>query len=321
VSPAPREPASALLAWGRLLRLSLAPSALADIAAGLVLGAGAWPGGARPFLLMGASACVYHGGMALNDWADRSEDARLGRPRPIPAGSIGAPAALALAVALLAVGPLLAWAAAPRCGLVLGAVALCAALYDLAGRGPWRGPLLLAACRAGNLGAGLALASTLVSFRPLLLLAPLAYGLYVFLVSRLARLEDAAPAAGELRPAPSLLAMILALLALGGVAAFLAAYLSAADAAGIPTWTLGLLPVASALAGARGLGRSLARLGFAPWRPADVQRVAGMGLRRLLIASAALALGAGTPDGVVVATLILCGYPLSFALRRVFPPT
>ncbi|HEX6882573.1 MAG TPA: UbiA family prenyltransferase [Planctomycetota bacterium] len=321
MSAPPREPAGALLAWGRLLRLSLTPSALADIAAGVVLGAGAWPGGARPFLLMAASACVYHGGMALNDWADRAEDARGGRPRPIPSGAIRPPAALVLALALLLAGPLVAWAVAPRCGLVLGLVAACAALYDLAGRGPLRGPLLLAACRAGNLGAGLALASTLVPFRVLLLLAPLAYGLYVFLVSRLARLEDADPAAGALRPAPSLLAMILALLALGGVAAFLAAHLSGAEAAGVPTWTLGLLPITLALAGARGLGRSLASLGFAPWQAADVQRVAGMGLRRLLVASAALALGAGTPAGVVVAALILCGYPLSFALRRVFPPT
>jgi hypothetical protein len=33
---------------GRLLRLSLAPSAAADIAAGLVLGAGVWPHGLGP---------------------------------------------------------------------------------------------------------------------------------------------------------------------------------------------------------------------------------------------------------------------------------
>lgn len=319
MSAAPREPAAALLAWGRLLRLSLAPSALADIAAGVVLGAGAWSGGARPFLLMAGSACVYHGGMALNDWADRAEDARLGRPRPIPAGSIGAPAALALAVALLAVGPLLAWAAAPRCGLVLGAVALCAALYDLAGRGPWRGPLLLAACRAGNLGAGLALASTLVPFRTLLLLAPLSYGLYVFLVSRLARLEDTDPEEGELRPARLLLALILALLGLGVVAGALALH-PVSLAPDRPIW-VSLGAVVLVQLGSIGLERSLRELGRGAWRAVDVQRVAGMGLRRLLVASSALALGAGTQDGLVVSALILCGYPLSFALRRVFPPT
>ena len=45
-------------AWGRLLRLSLTASALADAAAGLVLGAGAWPSGVAPWVLLAASACV-----------------------------------------------------------------------------------------------------------------------------------------------------------------------------------------------------------------------------------------------------------------------
>src|SRR5262245_45265315 len=116
-----------MLAVGRLLRLSLTPSALADGAAGMVLGAGLWPGGPAPYLLMAGSACVYHGGMALNDWADREEDARTGRGRPIARGEIPAPGALALAVVLLVLGPALAWAAAPRSGACLAGVALLAA--------------------------------------------------------------------------------------------------------------------------------------------------------------------------------------------------
>jgi 4-hydroxybenzoate polyprenyltransferase len=309
-----------MLALGRLLRLSLAPSALADIAAGIVLGAGAWPGGARPFALMAASACVYHGGMALNDWADREEDARGGRPRPIPSGALAASTALGLALALLVAGPLLAAWVAPRCGLVLGAVAACAALYDLAGRGPWRGPFLLALCRAGNLGAGLAFASTLVPLRTLLLAAPLAYGLYVFHVSRLARLEDADPTAVELHPAPRVVAMALSLVAIGCLALTLALHPP------IPEpewhdWQIGRMSLGLALLGSFGLLHAAYELGGGTWRPADVQRIAGMGLRRLLVASATLALGASTHDGFVVALLILCGYPLSFALRKLFPPT
>ena len=66
---------SPCLAWGQLLRLSMAPSALADAAAGVLLGAGAWPG-ERAGWMLAASFCAYHGGMALNDWADREGDAR-----------------------------------------------------------------------------------------------------------------------------------------------------------------------------------------------------------------------------------------------------
>src|SRR5262245_12972329 len=109
-----------MLALGRLLRISLAPSAAADVAAGTVLAAGAWPAGPRPFALMLASLCVYHGGMALNDWADREADARDGRPRPIPTGAISAGTALLLALVLLVLGPGIAFLVAPRAGLVLG---------------------------------------------------------------------------------------------------------------------------------------------------------------------------------------------------------
>lgn len=313
------------LVLGRLLRLSLAPSALADIAAGVVLGAGAWPSGPAPFVLMLASACVYHGGMALNDWADRGEDARTRPGRPIPSGAIPARTALALAVVLLALGPLLALAAAPRCGLVLGAVALVAALYDLAGRGPWLGPLLLALCRAGNLGAGLALASTAVPWRPWLLLAPCAYGLYLFLVSRLARLEDVEPellARGEVRPGAWVLSAGLALVLVGAASAFLAAH---PGNPGPDRYLVELAetlrPFAIATLGALGLFHGLREHGGTPWRTPEVQRLAGMALRRLLVCSSALACGAGTLDGLAVALLILLGYPLSFALRKVFPPT
>src|SRR5512137_294118 len=94
-------------AWGRLLRLSLAPTAAADVAAGAVAGAGAWPG-RGVFVLMIASLCVYHGGMALNDWADRKEDRVLRPDRPIPAGGVSPPAGLAAGLALLVSGPLIA---------------------------------------------------------------------------------------------------------------------------------------------------------------------------------------------------------------------
>jgi len=312
--------ASRALAYGRLLRLSLAPSALADIAAGCVLGAGLWPRGAAPFVLMLGSSCVYHGGMALNDWADRAEDARARPTRPIPSGALAPTTALGLAFALLVLGPCLALVAAPRCALVLGVVALCAALYDLAGRGPWRGPFLLGLCRAGNLGAGLALASTLAPWRSALWFAPCVYGTYVFLVSRLARLEDteAAQAKGA-RPARWCTAAALALLALGVLAAHYAKHpLELAPGQVALPWSPAQV---LAFVGALGLIFAADRIARQPWNPLEIQRTAGMALRRLLICSATLAFGAGTLDGALVAFAILLGYPLAFALRKVFPPT
>ena len=57
--------------------------------------------------------------------------------------------------ALFAAGPALAFVIGSPAAPLLAAVAVAAALYDLAVRGPIGGPLLLALCRAGNLGVGL----------------------------------------------------------------------------------------------------------------------------------------------------------------------
>jgi 4-hydroxybenzoate polyprenyltransferase len=309
-----------MLAYGRLLRLSLAPSAAADIAAGVVLVAGDWPASWRPYCLMVASLCVYHGGMALNDWADREADARSRPTRPIASGAIPARRALVLAIVLLLAGPMFALAVAPRCAVVLGTVSGMAAFYDLAGRGPWLGPSLLAACRAGNLSTGLLLSCQLQEFgRSHLPKFVLLYGLYVFCISRLARLEDAPDSSlrtGHPRLALAVAGLLLAFLGLPHLILLLresdAPHPSAER-------TAAYAAVVIALAGALGLlWRSLRGNS---WSRNDVMAAVGMALRRLLVATAAIAAQAGTSDGLWVAGAILCGYPVSFVLRRAFPPT
>ncbi|MGW7712671.1 UbiA family prenyltransferase, partial [Streptomyces sp. NPDC054771] len=89
-------------AWAELLRVS----ALFTVPGDALAGAAA--SGRRPdrgtVLAVGASLCLYEAGMALNDWADRDEDA-IDRPhRPIPSGRIAPGAALAAAGALTAAG-------------------------------------------------------------------------------------------------------------------------------------------------------------------------------------------------------------------------
>ena len=296
-------------AYGRLLRLSLAPTAAADVAAGTVAGAGGWPGGAGPFVLMLASLCVYHGGMVLNDWRDRDEDRRTRPDRPIPSGRVSERTALVLGLALVAAGPLIALRASPASAAVMGAVALAVLAYDLALRGAVVGPLLLAACRGGNLTAGLLLGTGGVLAGPVLL-GPILYAGYVFAVSRLARLEDA----GEERRAranPALFLLAAALL------------LVLAPSAGIlhPLESRERMWAALVLAGAGAIGLVQAARHAGPWSADDVSWATGLALRRLLVFTAAVALCAGGSAAWVVAGAILCGYPVSFALRGVFPPS
>ncbi len=302
-------------ALGRLLRLSLLPSAAADVAAGLIVGGhGQWMADGRPWRLIGASLCIYHGAMALNDWADRAADASDNPTRPIPSGAVPASVALALALLMHLGAVLLAWGVTPLAGAWATALALLASLYDLIGRGPLLGPTLLALCRAGNLGLGLCAPAWIVGVAPAtlptLVLMP-CYGAYVFLVSRLGRMEDGEDTAplGQ-RPRFYLLLAGLALLA------------PALFPLGFPIHGCN---VAAALllaaAGAYGLLRTA--LQTQQWERALVRESMGLALRRLLIPTATMSLLAGgwTSAGYYVAAAILAGYPLSFALRKAFPPS
>lgn len=309
---------------GELLRVSLSWSAAADVAAGVVFAAGGWPGGAAPWIAIAASLAAYHGGMALNDWSDRVVDASARPGRPIPSGRVTPGLALGVALGLLFAAPLVALAAPGPLVAPVGGIVLLAAAYDLVARGPWIGPLTLAACRALNLTAGLVVgtAASGVAFDPLALGAPLFYGLYVFFVSRLGRLEDGAdPHPLGRRPArlvATLAALLLALPILplpGGVPppSSRIGELLAGEGLRIPLATL------VAAAGAFGL----LRLAFRDqeWTRARVMEAMGMALRRLLVFTATLGVMRGTPGGLLVGAAILSGYPVSHALRRAFPPS
>jgi 4-hydroxybenzoate polyprenyltransferase len=107
--------------------------------------------------LSAASVCIYWGGMALNDWADREIDAVERPERPIPSGRVSASTAFGLAAGLTAAGLALAGRAGGRSALATSAVlAATAWSYDLKAKNTAAGPVFMAAARALDVlvGAG-----------------------------------------------------------------------------------------------------------------------------------------------------------------------
>ena len=138
-------------AWLQLFRIALGPSIAWDVLVGWGLwrmagqgqGMGSLPGA------LGVVLLAYHGGMALNDWADRRIDSDAGRRRPLVLGNLNPSAVLAAGLSMVVGSALLAtWvlphALAPACILVGVVLA-----YDFGGS-PIRiflGPILLATAR------------------------------------------------------------------------------------------------------------------------------------------------------------------------------
>ncbi|MFF2273435.1 SCO3242 family prenyltransferase [Agromyces sp. NPDC058136] len=132
-----------------VLELVRAPAAL-TVLGDTVVGSHAATGGftRRGWLLPLASAAIYSGGMALNDWADRRVDATERPERPIPSGRVSPAQALVVSAVCGAAGLALAAAGGGRRSLAT-AVPLTAAVvaYDVMAKPTAAGPLVMAACR------------------------------------------------------------------------------------------------------------------------------------------------------------------------------
>lgn len=139
-------------AWTELFRVSALFSVPGDALAGAAA-VGRSPGRGTA-LAIGASLCLYEAGMALNDWADREEDA-VDRPhRPIPSGRISPSAALGAAGALTAAGLALAARAGRPALAVATALAATVWAYDLHLKHTKAGPAAMAAARSLDLLLG-----------------------------------------------------------------------------------------------------------------------------------------------------------------------
>ncbi|WP_416475464.1 SCO3242 family prenyltransferase [Streptomyces sp. LKA04] len=115
--------------------------------------------GRRTLLAIGSSLCLYEAGMALNDWADRAEDAVERPHRPIPSGRIRPAAALTAACGLTGAGLALAAAAGRPALTVAAPLAASVWAYDLALKHTPAGPAAMAAARGLDLLLGAAAGS------------------------------------------------------------------------------------------------------------------------------------------------------------------
>ena len=140
----------------QLLRPANVVTALADVLAGFAVG-GLQNRPALPWLLV-ATACLYAGGVVLNDFFDRHTD-RVERPeRPIPSGRVPAAVAAVLGGVLLLAGWIAASHHATReAGQIALAIVIAVVIYDAWGkRSAFVGPVNMGLCRALNLLLGVA---------------------------------------------------------------------------------------------------------------------------------------------------------------------
>lgn len=185
-----------LSSWLQIIRIALFPTIVWDLVAGTLLARLAFD--AHFFWTLFIALLVYHGGMILNDFADRRIDAEHRRQRPIPAGKISPAAALTTGLTMLGTAIALAWwqlhAEGFQLTLILCAIVL---IYDLGSEWVRRpaGPLLLALARACSLNlVAVGALGMAWGFEAVGYLASVAYSIYFLFTSRLAGYEESGTA-------------------------------------------------------------------------------------------------------------------------------
>ncbi|MER5555207.1 SCO3242 family prenyltransferase [Streptomyces sp. NPDC002793] len=313
-APAPDRPGprARLRAWAELLRVSALFSVPGDALAGAAA-VGLRPGRGTA-LAVGTSLCLYEAGMALNDWADRAEDA-VDRPhRPIPSGRVAPGAALAAAGVLTAAGLALAARAGRPALAVASGLAATVWAYDLHLKHTKLGPAAMATARTLDLLLGATAATSAPGNRPATARTPsaalpaaLVLGAHTYAVTAVSRHE----AQGGSTTAP--------LAALAGVAGLGAAVLRGRPMPGEPPRTTSARLQLPAFTGVY-LRTSAVPLFHAALNPSPplTQRAVGGGIRAMIPLQAALATRAGAPvEGLAVMGLV----PLARALARKVSPT
>ncbi|MFD9095574.1 SCO3242 family prenyltransferase [Streptomyces collinus] len=289
-----------------------APAALTvpgDVLAG-ALAAGR-PAGGRTLLLAASSVSLYWAGMALNDWADREEDAEERPERPVPSGRIPAAAALGIAAGLTAAGLGLGALAGGRRVLLCRTLPLAAAVwaYDLGLKRTPLGPLAMAAARALDVlhGTGTGPAAPALG-------AAATAGLHTWGVTRLSRHE----VTGEAGREPLLALAVTAATALAASGAVTAARTGRLTVPGALAEPRLVVPVLASVLHATSCARPQWAVLRHPGDPARVRTAVGAGIHALLPLQAALVARAGAPR---LAVALAAGLPQAARLARKVSPT
>ncbi|WP_435897296.1 SCO3242 family prenyltransferase [Streptomyces tsukubensis] len=322
-----------LRAWAELLRVSAVLSVPGDALAG------AAARGLRPnrgtLLAIGTSVCLYEAGMALNDWADRDEDAAERPHRPIPSGRISPAAALAAAGVLTATGLALA-ARAGRPALAV-AVPLAATVwaYDLRLKHTGLGPAAMAAARALDLTLGATATATATATRAGSEAGSLPWPLPAWRAAGPATGSGGAAARGGVPPGPARVVRAAAVL---GAHTYAVTAVSRHEVHGgsvrAPLGALGLTAAVGAAAVRDGralttaLGGAYLRTAAVPFAHAALnpsapltERAVGGGIRAVIPLQALIAARAGHPSGTATGLALTALVPLARSLARKVSPT
>ncbi len=176
-----------LRAYLDLIRVPNVFTAVADAVAGFLFVGGGIEDWRTLLLLVGASSCLYSGGVVLNDVCDAELDARKRVDRPIPSGLVSRRAALGLAVGLLGGGLALAASICPTAGTLGTLLVASIVLYDVVFKTTVLAPGLMGLCRALNLALAMSVTAMLGSWATIVPVGLM--WLYVTSVTHFARRE------------------------------------------------------------------------------------------------------------------------------------
>ncbi len=281
--PRPTNQTQAVL---RLLRVPNLFTAAADVLAGFLFAGSGFDQGRELLILIGASVCLYAGGVALNDVFDAARDARERPNRPIPSGAVNRMHAALLASALLIAGCALCAVASERAGILGLAIAACIVLYDSVLKNTPLAPAVMGMCRAGNLLLGVSAAGSPTGAA---IFAAILMWLYVASLTHFARFEATSTTRARLRVGSA--GITLAVIGLIGIQSFLD---------GCNTWYLLLVGVTL------GQVAVAAQRAVATAAPADVQRAVKVLILSLVLFDACLVFAARGPlaAALVVALIV-----------------
>jgi 4-hydroxybenzoate polyprenyltransferase len=290
----PSGPRTGIRSYLQLLRPANVVTAVADVLAGYAI---AGPDGASGLTwLMISTACLYGGGVVLNDFFDRTVDAIERPERPIPSGRVPARAAAFLGGALLVAGVAAAGAATSSAQAVAAAIAIAVLAYDSwTKRHAVAGPLTMGTCRGLNLCLGMAAVSGGLAGQWVLGALPFVYISSITAISRGEVHGGGRRAAG---------------LALAGVAAVVGALIVLAAGGG---WSSLIFTALLAWRVLPALSRAYRRP-----EPIAIRQAVKAGVLSLVVLDAALAaLYAGAVHGLAVLALAV----VAFGLSRLFAVT